>query len=208
FKDVGDDYWARVPIEYCATANLVEGYPGGGFQPDRILVRSELATMLVRARGDELLRANEGSRVFPDVALQHWAARHIKTANEGGLVIGYPDKTFKPNRTLNRAEGVTVMSRFDKLEQPIPEYKPYSDVALKHWAAGAIEAAKQKGLLDYITSDRLMLKQGLARAESVEMLAKTDYGKEKIDWLLDWERGYGLKPLANAKNIDKAVFLD
>ena len=199
FNDVGEEYWARVPIEYCATADLVNGYPGGDFMPDRILVRAELATMLVRAKGEELLAVEKGSRVFPDVSSNHWAARYIKTANERGLVIGYPDKTFRPIRTLNRVEGVTVMSRFDNLAQPIPEYKPYSDVGLKHWAVGAVEAAKQKGLLDYITSDRLMVKQGLARAEAVEMLAKTDYGKGKIDWLLNWEQGYGPNSAANLR---------
>jgi hypothetical protein len=47
-----------------------------------------------------------------------------------------------------------------------------------------------------------MLKQGLARGEAVEMLAKTDYGKKKIDWLLNWEQGFGSKSAANIRNTD------
>lgn len=199
FGDVGEDHWARLPIEYCATGDLVEGYPDSSFRPERVLTRAELATILVRAKGESLIDYDPKVKLYPDVALGHWASVYIKTATARGLVVGYPDGTFKPSRIINRVEGVSVLSRFDGLNSPIPEYKPYSDVGLKHWAVGSIEAAKQKGLLDFITSDRLLLKRGLARSEAVEMLAKTDYGKERIDWLLDWERGYGPNSMANVK---------
>jgi hypothetical protein len=202
FSDVVEDYWAVEPIEYAATAGLVEGYPDGTFQPNRVLSRAELATLLVRTSGKDVKTTME-TRIFPDLPKSYWAARYIDAANEMGLVVGYPDKTFKPNKTINRIEGVSVASRFDGIEGGSAQQKPYDDIAKKHWASGSVEAAKQKGLLDYISSTRLEPKKGLTRAEAVEILSKTDYGKERIDYLFDWNRGYGKAAVVDAKNISR-----
>ena len=72
-----------------------------------------------------------------------------------------------------------------------PAEKPYSDIGLKHWAVASIDEAKQKGMLDYITSDKFQPKKGLTRAEAVEILSKTEFGKQKIADLLNWEKGFG-----------------
>jgi len=200
FNDVAEDYWAAEPIEYSATAGLVDGYPDGTFQPNRILSRAELATLLVRTSGKDVKETME-SRIFPDLPKSYWAARYIDAANDMGLVVGYPDKTFKPNKTINRVEGVSVASRFDGIGEGSASERPYDDIAKKHWASGSVEAAKQKGLLDYIQSNRLEPKKGLTRAEAVEILAKTDYGQERIAYMLDWNKGFGKAAVAEAKNV-------
>jgi hypothetical protein len=199
FTDVSDDYWATDAIEYAATAGLVEGYPDNTFQPDRVLSRAELATLLVRTSGEEIKAVLEKS-IFPDLPATHWASRYIKVANEMGLVVGYPDKTFKPNRNINRAEGVSVATRFDGEKDSVPAEDPYTDIARSYWAAGAIEVAKEKGLLDYLSSDRFEPMQGLTRAEAVEILTKTEFGKEKIDTLLNWNKGFSVKSMVNLKS--------
>jgi hypothetical protein len=154
--------------------------------------------MLVRVRGEDIKKTIE-TRIFPDLPNSYWAARYIEEANSLGLVIGYPDKTFKPNNLANRVEGVTVAGRFDNEDDTRPETKPYSDINTKHWAAGSIAGAKDKGLLGYIHSDRFNPKKGLTRAEAVQILSKTDYGKDQIDRLFDWDRGFGGTVAAEAR---------
>lgn len=47
----------------------------------------------------------------------HWAAKDIDLAIERGLMKGYPDGTFKPDKPINRAELAVVLNRiYDLLE--------------------------------------------------------------------------------------------
>ncbi len=192
FTDVPNDYWAVDPVEYGVTAGLGEGAPSGSetFKPDQVMRRAELAEMMVKAKGEDIQRTIE-TKIFPDLPDTHWAARYIEAANEMGIIIGYPDNLVRPNKVIDRVEAVTASSRFDGLEPEPVEYAPYRDLKSTHWAAGNVEAAKDKGLLGYIKSERLNPKKGLTRAEAIEILTRTDFGKEKIDDLLNWNKGYG-----------------
>lgn len=195
FTDVHPDFWAVEPVEYGATAGIVEGFPDGTFHPNTVLSRAEMAAMLVRTTKEEIKTVLE-TKIFPDLPSSHWAARYIDAASEMGLVVGYPDKKFRPNIDINRAEGVSVATRFNGDPGDVPEENPYLDVSTRHWAAGAVDAAKNKGLLDYLISDRFRPKNGLTRAEVVEILTKTEFGKKKIDDLLDWKKGYTIKAIS------------
>ena len=41
----------------------------------------------------------------------HWAENMIRKAIEDGLVQGYPDETFRPNKPINRAEFTALLVR-------------------------------------------------------------------------------------------------
>ena len=189
FVDVADNYWASMPVGQLATVGLVEGYPDGTFQPERALSRAELATLLVKAKGEEPPPVT--GKVFKDVAASHWASRYIRGAMEMGLVLGYPDKTFKPNNKINRTEGVVVLSRFGELTgQSKLESGPYPDLTARYWASPLIAAAREAGFLDYIGDKDFEPKKELTRAEAVEILSKTSYGSAKLQTLLDWSVGF------------------
>jgi hypothetical protein len=49
-----------------------------------------------------------GAANFSDIA-GHWGEERIKQAAEKGIVSGYPDGTFKPNRTVTRAEFAVML---------------------------------------------------------------------------------------------------
>jgi hypothetical protein len=188
YEDVGTDYWAKTPIEQTGTLGLVEGYPDGTFRPDRALTRAELAALLVRASG--LALAGEG-KSFKDVPAKHWASTYIKTAQVAGLMEGYPDGKFKPEKQISRAEGIAVLARVDEL--PLDEavsINPYEDVSKKSWAAKYVVAAKNAGMLDYVKTSKLSPKGGLTRAEAVTMLSKTSFAGAKIKELMSWVTGF------------------
>lgn len=195
FADVKDDFWASDPIAKIATAGLVEGYPDGTFQPQRALSRAELATLLVKSKGMEPPIVT--GRIFKDVPPSHWASRYIKGALDMGLVQGYPDKTFKPNNKINRTEGVVVLSRFGELQaQAKLESAPYPDLTARYWASPLISAAREAGLLDYLGDESdFEPKRELTRAEAIEILSKTSYGKASVDSMLDWTVGFEQVPM-------------
>lgn len=189
FADVGAGYWAKDPIEQTSTVGLVEGYPDGTFKPERTLTRAELATLLVRASGVAMVDASQQS--FKDVSEDHWARDYIATAQFHGYVEGYPDGTFKPSRMITKAEGIAVAARIDQL--PLDDFvavDPYEDVSHKYWAAKYIFAARNAGVLDYITGEKLGPKDGLSRAEAVTMLSKTNFAGTKVKELMSWVTGF------------------
>jgi S-layer homology domain len=190
FDDVPTGYWAKQPIENTGTVGLVNGYPDGTFRPDRALTRAELATLLVRARGIKLPN-RQARKVFKDVKPTFWAAKYIEVARREGLVKGYPDKTYRPNNKITKAEGIAVLARFENLKVAAEIFeKPYWDVSARHWAAKYIQAAKEAGMLKYVKRNYLYPKRDLPRAESVEMLSKTTLAGGKVRDLYTWEKGF------------------
>lgn len=186
FKDVTSTFWAKEPIEYLATLKIVGGYPDGTFKPNKAISRAELTTLLVKAKG---VSSTEGlSTTFSDVLKKHWASFFIKNGVDLKWVTGYPDKTFKPGKSLNRAEAVTILTRFADL--PMPETLvagPFPDVPGRHWAAKAISAARSAGLLNYLLEKPFDPNKALTRAEAAEMLSNTQFATDKINDLTSFE---------------------
>ena len=189
FADVPEGYWAKMPIENNATVGLVQGFPDGNFKPNNALTRAELATLLVRAKGIEVPNTR-ARQVFKDVKPEFWAAKYVEIAQREGLIKGYPDKTFRPNNKISKAEGIAVLVRFDKLPLAEANAKPYWDVSTHHWAARHIQAAKEAGMLNFVDNNKLGPKQAMVRAQAVDMLGKTSLASTKIKDLYTWEKGF------------------
>lgn len=186
FSDVPDNYWAREPIELLATLGIIGGYPDGSFKPDKTINRAELTALLVRAKKPGVAKPVDTQ--FSDVTKKHWASFFIKNAAETGLVTGYPDKTFKPAKSLNRAEGVTLLSRFADLKLPETLIEgPFTDVPGRHWAAKSVTAARSAGMLTYLTDKPFEPNKELPRAEAAEILSKTPFGTQNINDLKDFD---------------------
>src|SRR3989339_203522 len=152
----------------------------------------------VTAAKDDGEKLSESIRVlrlvgFKDVPQSYWAKRPIEGSSTVGLVEGYPDGTFKPERTLSRAELATLLARYDRLPLEKVEQKPFSDVAVDNWAAKYVQAAKNAGVLSYVKKGSLGVKQDVTRAEAIEMMSKTSMAGALIKELFSWEKGYRLK---------------
>ena len=83
------------------------------FQANRPAARLDVAVILVRALGLEALaKVNTTPLDFADKAdIPEWAAGYIAVALEKGIVTGYEDKTFKPNKGVTRAEMAALLDR-------------------------------------------------------------------------------------------------
>ena len=63
----------------------------------RKLLLSILSLLTVSLLGSAVM-------AYPDVPSNHWAAKQINELSEQGVVVGYPDGTFKPDELVTRAE--------------------------------------------------------------------------------------------------------
>ena len=137
FPDVDAQSWYVANIAAATRAGIMQGYPDGSFMPDAPITRAEVATVAVRLRGF----SPAAGEAFLD-AVGHWSAGYLTTAKTEGLITGYPDGTFRPNRSMSRAEFVTLMNRLlnrgPLLGRPAPRW---ADVPASHWAHGDVEEA-------------------------------------------------------------------
>jgi hypothetical protein len=106
FPDVPSTHWAWKYIEKAKELGILKGYPDGSFRPGKEITRAEIAKMVVNAGG--FITNTSGSR-FPDVPPTHWAYNFIMTAKNEGIVGGYPDGTFRPDNSANRAEAAKMV---------------------------------------------------------------------------------------------------
>ncbi|RXT02860.1 S-layer homology domain-containing protein [Ammoniphilus sp. CFH 90114] len=138
FPDVGLDFWASGSIAFVEEHQLMIGYPDGSFQPQKEVTRAEMATIALKLKK---LQEGDQSTNFPDAA-KHWANKVISTAYEAEYMIGYTDGLFRPNRSITRAEAVTVFNKLlGRRLSKKPEQSSYKDVGQQHWAYEQIEAA-------------------------------------------------------------------
>ncbi len=102
FKDV-HGHWAQLCIQQLAQQGIITGYPDGLFRPDVPVTRAEFATITSNAFGSVgTLRTADSD--YLDVPENYWAEPAIDNAYQTNFLIGYPDLTFQPTKSIPRVE--------------------------------------------------------------------------------------------------------
>ncbi len=88
------------------------GYPDGTVQPNGQITRAEATTIFFRLLTEESRSANlTKTNGYTDVAFDAWYNTAVSTMAKAGIVDGYPDGTFGPQRDITRAETMTLVNR-------------------------------------------------------------------------------------------------
>lgn len=111
---------------------------------------------------------------FNDVESGYWAKSPIENTGTVGLVQGYPDGSFKPDRSLTRAELAALLVRAKEYKVPGRPVKVFKDVAANHWAAGYVEIAKRTGLIKGYPDGRFRPNNRITNAEAITVVARFD----------------------------------
>ena len=79
---------------------------------------------------------------FPDVAKDHWASEQIEILTDKGVIVGYPDGTFKPDDNVTRAEFASMAikalgQQHTNVAQPVD----FTDINEDFWAYDSIQKA-------------------------------------------------------------------
>lgn len=79
----------------------------GEFAPYKEITRGEMARALVNAFKLE----GNGNSNFSDVQADYWAAEYIDALATNGITVGYEDGTFRPAKSLTRAQFSSFLAR-------------------------------------------------------------------------------------------------
>lgn len=155
FPDVQDG-WSKNYIGYLEGFKIVNGYEDGLFRPKNYITRAEMAVMMAKAEGYDISGYMSADEVdFPDVdeGYSTWAVKAIKVLTDAGVMQGYTDGTFRPNRPITRAETVATVNRvLADMEVKSIEVLP-SDVTDAHWAYNDIVFAMNHRILKDAAAD-------------------------------------------------------
>jgi hypothetical protein len=116
-EDGTDSYWAYRYIEYCAERGIVQGYWDGTYRPEEVVDRGQMAVYIARAvaGGDEQVPEPESGPTFSDVPGAQggwdWCWRYVEYCAGEGIVQGYWDGTYHPEREVTRDQMAVYVAR-------------------------------------------------------------------------------------------------
>lgn len=103
FTDVGSSHPFYVEVFWLGQAGITTGYPDGTFRPTDQVKRQSMAAFLHRFVGGHLDGFVPPARpTFRDVPRSHPFFEEIEWLVWAGVASGYPDGTFRPDRTISR----------------------------------------------------------------------------------------------------------
>lgn len=162
--------------------NYVIGYTDGTIRPSNNISRAEVATIFFRLLTDEAREQyTTTAGNFTDVKAGMWCNRAIATLTNMGIIKGYTDGSFQPNKSITRAELATIIARFAKLDV---NTKTFSDIN-GHWAQKSIELAAGNGWINGYTDGTFRPNKSIIRAETFAMINRVlDRQTESVSDLL------------------------
>ncbi|WP_147805288.1 N-acetylmuramoyl-L-alanine amidase [Alkalicoccus halolimnae] len=103
---------------------------------------------------------------FPDADEEE-----VQTLYEDGIITGYEDDTFRPNREVTRAEAAVMMVRALNLETG-NTWTSFPDITREHYAAGHIHAAVEESIIQGKTDGTYGAGESLTRAQMAAVVSR------------------------------------
>ncbi len=162
YGDVDETNSYYKAIQVLSGLDVVKGDEAGNFNPTSDIKRSEMVTLVCRAKGEESVAQAAGGVFFDDVSADHWAAGYIAWAVNSGIVNGVGDNKFDPDAPVKFQDAVVMVLRalgYERIAQR-DENGGYP--------TGYLKVASQKGVLAGASFDG-------AKAATREVVAQVIY---------------------------------
>lgn len=97
--------WAVNAVNILSDKGIYVGYGDGSFQPERIISRQELASVI----GRHLSANYAGKMSYVDKNdIYYWAKDHVEMLTALGIVQGFEDNSFRPVENVTRAQAAVM----------------------------------------------------------------------------------------------------
>ena len=151
FDDVKSTDWFADAVKYTVEKGLLNGTASDTFEPSSSLTRAMVATVLYRLAGKPTATAKSS---FKDLEEGKWYTDAVNWAASVGVVNGYKDGTFCPNKNISRQEMTAMLARYAKnvskmdttAKGNLDKYTDRGDV--QAWALNDIVWAVDNGIIN------------------------------------------------------------
>lgn len=145
YSDAGQiSSWAYDVIQEATNLGIVEGY-NGKIYPKTEITRAEFVKLMVNIIGLDLESGK--TSVFQDVKKEDWFYSYVTTAYSIGMIAGYDDGNFYPNKTITREEMAVILDRvLDIAHKPSNVmYKDHDKIS--KWARNSVHRISTLGFM-------------------------------------------------------------
>lgn len=128
-----------------------------------------------------LISSKTQAAAFSNELNGHWAEALMLEAVTRGIIVGYPNGTYQPDRVVTRAEFCALVARavFPQRD-PYPQGRitpRFRDLDINHWGSGFIEALAEKGILVGDDSHLVRPDSSISRSEAAVVIERTLRGQ-------------------------------
>lgn len=171
--DVAQNYWAKKEI-YNVVENGIMKTSADKFNPEDGMTRAGFVTDLLKVLSNDNCDVKIKNQ-FTDLNEENTHFSDILRSQQLGLVYGYPDGTFMPNRVMTRSEAQSVISHITKERvSDTSVLNQFKDVkTIPAWAKQVYAKTIFYGIyVNYPDSRELRPNDELTRAEAAVLLSR------------------------------------
>ncbi len=146
----------------------ISGYEDKTFKPNKGVTRYEVSSIIFRLLENPNAYDAKQATVYNDVEYSQWYGKAVTTLSALGILHGYEDGTFRGEKTITRAEFITVLS----LIHPLKEggKTNFGDVPEDAWYYKYLQSAISYGWVSGYQDRTFRPNQPITRAEAVVIL--------------------------------------
>ena len=173
FTDVKTGDWYYDAVAYAYDNGLMSGTSATTFSPNATTTRGMIVTILWRMEQEPSV----SGQAFTDVADNMYYKDAVTWAAANGIVTGYGDGTFGPDKTITREQMAAILYRYAQYKgydvTNMKDISGYSDAdSVSSWAQEAMEWANGAGYITGVTDTTLLPQNSATRAQSATILMR------------------------------------
>ena len=171
YKDVDLRAWYHTDVMKATKYELMNGMGHRTFAPEGLSTRAQAAQVLYSISNEP---SPAYSYIFKDVASNMWYTPAIMWAQDKGVIKGYTDGTFGPNKNITRQDLIVLLYRY--LGEPsvegasISSFSDYKQV--KAYAKNAMKWAVSNGIVKGYQDNTLRPEKTITRAELATLMVR------------------------------------
>ncbi len=173
-KDIPADFWAKQQVESVIQDGIMQTDAEGNFNPDKPVSRIEFVSALLKILSNDNLNVNIKNN-FSDINDKQEFYNDVLRSEQLGLVYGYPDGTFQPQKTMLKSETTSVISHITKDKfidcAILDKYSDKNDIP--SWAKIPYAKSINYGIyINHPDENKLEPNRNITRAETAVLLTR------------------------------------
>lgn len=177
FKDIKNSDWCYEAVSFVYQKRYILGTSSTTYEPGTKLTRGMIVTILHRMEGENKV---SGNMKFPDVSSKEYYYEAVKWASANGIVNGYGDGTFKPNKAVTREELAVILRNYtrdykgENTDSITANLNTFADGnKVSSYAVSAVQWAVGSGVITGYSHNNTVAPQGTATRDiAASMLYK------------------------------------
>ncbi|WP_049683285.1 S-layer homology domain-containing protein [Peribacillus loiseleuriae] len=172
FSDVKPGSLYYQAVSSLSEKKIINGFPDGSFKPLEKLNRGQAAVILAKVLGLDTADVSKPS--FTDVKISSYYYHAVAALTEAGVISGYKDGTFKPDKPVTRAEVAAMIVTGYKLQEEKLVDNPFKDIDAEAWYASYIPALLKNNIAVGTTSTTFSPNETVKRGDMALFIHRSE----------------------------------